>query len=418
MSDDGRTDRQWGSGRAMPQAVLLVGPPGSGKSPLGDRLEAEGLGGSRCCHFDFGAELRRAAVGGPRGALTAVDVATVRGALGSGALLEDGQFHIASALLRGHLAERAVGPGDLVVLNGLPRHVGQARDVAALVDVVAVVELRCTRACALARIRGNADGDRAGRADDGAHAVRRRLATYAERTRPLLDHYRRQGVRALALDVGADTQARDLWERLEREWLPAPDTRASGGQAPRPQLQMRWPEPLLDSPPTPKLPPGYRLRCYADGDLAGYIELMARAGFGGWTAERVAAMLDRVLPDGFFVVDHVATGRVVATAVAEDRPRPGHPCGGEMGWVAADPDHRGRGLGRAVCAAATARLLAAGYRDVYLLTDDWRFPAIRTYLRLGYVPVLAGQAIANRWRAVGEQLARPGVGQGARPEDG
>ena len=186
-------------------------------------------------------------------------------------------------------------------------------------------------------------------------------------------------------------------------WLDVPDSR-TWGEAPRPQLQMRWPECLLDAPPAPRLPPGYRLRGYTDADLAAYIELMTRAGFGGWSPQRVTKMLARVLPGGFFVVEHLRSGRLAATATAQHRPRPEYPFGGEMGWVAADPDHRGKGLGLAVSAAATARLLAAGYRSLYLLTDDWRLPAVTTYLKLGYQPVLEGQGMAERWRKVAEQL--------------
>ena len=49
----------------MNKAILLLGPTGSGKSPLGDELEANGLNGRRCLHFDFGRRLRRAAEGRP-----------------------------------------------------------------------------------------------------------------------------------------------------------------------------------------------------------------------------------------------------------------------------------------------------------------------------------------------------------------
>jgi hypothetical protein len=39
-------------------ALLLLGPTGAGKTPLGDWLEAHGLWGRPCHHFDFGANLR------------------------------------------------------------------------------------------------------------------------------------------------------------------------------------------------------------------------------------------------------------------------------------------------------------------------------------------------------------------------
>jgi hypothetical protein len=46
-------------------AILLVGPTGSGKTPLGALCEKKGLWQSRVFHFDFGAILRRIAAAGP-----------------------------------------------------------------------------------------------------------------------------------------------------------------------------------------------------------------------------------------------------------------------------------------------------------------------------------------------------------------
>ena len=189
--------------------------------------------------------------------------------------------------------------------------------------------------------------------------------------------------------------------------LDVPDSRRFG-EAPRPpQLRMEWPERLLDSPPSPKLPPGYRLRCATEADAGGFIELMAKAGFSGWDAERLAGQRAKVVPDGHFVIEHQASGRLVATAMAQHAGRPDQPYWAEMGWVAADPAHKGKGLGLAVCAAVTARLLRAGYRRIHLLTDDWRLPALKTYLKLGYEPVLTGEGMAERWRKLGEALGWP-----------
>ena len=200
-----------------PQAAVLLGPTGSGKTPLGDWLEVHGLRGRRCCHFDFGTQLRHTAGGSePPDGLGPDDIAFVRHALATGALLDDEHFPIAEAVLRGFLAERQVERDALVVLNGLPRHIGQARGLDAVVEVIAVVELCCTPECALARVRANAGGDRSERIDDDAEAVRRRLNVYDRYTRPLIDFYRRRGAAILTLETRDDTDAASAALHLER----------------------------------------------------------------------------------------------------------------------------------------------------------------------------------------------------------
>ena len=44
--------------RTTNRAALLLGPTGSGKTPLGDIIAQRGLWGANCRHFDFGANLR------------------------------------------------------------------------------------------------------------------------------------------------------------------------------------------------------------------------------------------------------------------------------------------------------------------------------------------------------------------------
>ena len=207
-----------------PRAILLLGPTGAGKTPLGDLLEREGLWHRRCCHFDFGERMRRTVVGGKaaNAGLGPADMEFLRSVLGSGALLENEQFHIAEKILRAFLAERRVAAGDLVVLNGLPRHAGQADDVAGIVNVRAVIELACPADVVQARIRANAGGDRAERRDDSDAAVRAKLAIYAGRTALLLDYYRRHAAAVLTVDVGAETTAQEVHAALRRAGSPLP----------------------------------------------------------------------------------------------------------------------------------------------------------------------------------------------------
>jgi predicted dehydrogenase/GNAT superfamily N-acetyltransferase len=188
------------------------------------------------------------------------------------------------------------------------------------------------------------------------------------------------------------------------EWLPVPDSRNWEDGKPRDQLQMIWPEDLLDALPTPNIPSGYELRQYRPEDKEPYIRLMHRAGFTYWNEEMLDQMLAAALPGGFFVLEHVSSGAVVATATAAHIPTQRYPFGGELSWVAADPDHCGKGLGLAVSAGAVRRFLAAGYRCIYVQTDDFRLPALKTYLKLGFRPLSDTADMEARWRKVLDAL--------------
>ena len=190
-------------------------------------------------------------------------------------------------------------------------------------------------------------------------------------------------------------------------WMGVPDSREwASANPPRPQLHMVWPPRLMGRPPAPVVPTGYVLRQYRDSEEPAYLDLMHKAGFADWSVKRMVAVKRMLLPGGFFVIEHMASGRLAATAMALHSPAELHPFGAELGWVAADPEHSGRGLGAAVCAAATARLIAAGYGDIRLQTDDWRLAAIKVYLKLGYEPLLYRDDMVPRWQAVKESLGR------------
>jgi adenylate kinase len=160
-------------------AVLLVGPTGAGKTPLGDALAKSGVGTRRCFHFDFGANLRRIAAGRDvPDTCDQNDLRIVREALTGGALLENESFHIAEKILHAFMKDKAIGDRDLLILNGLPRHVGQARDTDRLVNMVAILSLECTPDIVLARIHRNTGGDRSGRLDDSLAEIQAKLKTF------------------------------------------------------------------------------------------------------------------------------------------------------------------------------------------------------------------------------------------------
>jgi adenylate kinase len=201
----------------MPQpALLLIGPTGVGKTPLGEYAEKHGVHGQRCAHFDFGAALRQAdSAETPTGALTPGDVKFIHKVLNEGALLEDETFYIAAELLRAHVAAAKLGPDDYVLLNGLPRHVGQARDIDAIARVERVLYLHCDAETVYKRIRQNSGGDRTERNDDAPEAIARKLAIFEERTLPLANHYRSLGTPVFDIGITTTSDPASIWTQFE-----------------------------------------------------------------------------------------------------------------------------------------------------------------------------------------------------------
>lgn len=202
--------------------LLLVGPTGAGKTPLGEELERRGFLGRRCLHFDFGANLRAAAAGGADDhRLTGPELETIRRSLATGALFEAKDLPMIRGILARFVEMRRPGPGTLIVLNGLPRHRDQAESLASVVAVERVVSLEADAAVIRERIRRDPGGDRSGRDDDDEEAILRRLSGYRERTAPLVDFYRGRGVPVTVLAVTASMTAGAMYEELERLLRPA-----------------------------------------------------------------------------------------------------------------------------------------------------------------------------------------------------
>lgn len=178
------------------------------------------------------------------------------------------------------------------------------------------------------------------------------------------------------------------------------------------QLQMLWPEERRGTPPHVSVAAGYSLRTFRDGEMAAYLQLAHAAGFESFDEESVSGDMTRNLPGGFFVVEADATGELVASAMAQHVPDEMHPEGGVLGWVMGLPTHSGKGLGLTVCAAVSARLLSAGYQRMYLKTDEFRLPALKTYFKLGWVPFLFAAGMKERWRDVCEKLSWPFAPEG------
>jgi len=206
------------------RAVLLVGPTGSGKSPVGDSMEEfqTPLAGT-FYHFDFGAALRGIASKeagkhlrkiGKTYELLEEDVEFIRYLIDNNQLLPEDRFDIAKKILSEFLNHMEFSPeDDVLVLNGLPRHEHQAHDIREIVDIEGVFLLDASdnvvNALVAQRFKG-LTSDHSGRDDDTPEAVSRKVATFHQQTLPILKHYEEIGVPVIKIPVGLDTDPGDV----------------------------------------------------------------------------------------------------------------------------------------------------------------------------------------------------------------
>jgi mycothiol synthase len=80
----------------------------------------------------------------------------------------------------------------------------------------------------------------------------------------------------------------------------------------------------------------------------------------------------------------------------------------EIGWIATDPNYFGMGLGSHVIIRAIRFARFHQPHPIFLLTDDFRIPAISLYLKIGFYPsVLNEKRIISRWMKILNELREP-----------
>ncbi len=190
-------------------AFLLLGPTGAGKSPLGDALGRNNLLGFRWHHLDFGCELREAVSGGNRSSgYTDTELDFIQGVLERGLLLENEQFPLAKKIISVFLDRVGFSQNDILILNGIPRHEGQATDMQTIALVHALIVLDCSGQDVYERIHGNIGGDRTERVDDNVDMIEKKLKIFRERTAPLVAYYEKLGTLVYRVRItGAMTPA-------------------------------------------------------------------------------------------------------------------------------------------------------------------------------------------------------------------
>ena len=73
---------------------------------------------------------------------------------------------------------------------------------------------------------------------------------------------------------------------------------------------------------------------------------------------------------------------------------------GYIHMVACREDSRGKGYGTLLNRVAEYSLKKEGMQTAFLTTDDWRIPAIKSYLRAGFTPDLSTDDFKERWEKI------------------
>jgi len=176
-----------------------------------------------------------------------------------------------------------------------------------------------------------------------------------------------------------------------------------------PQLEMV--RPGLSNLPPLELPSGYSIRHFMPGDEAPWGKIMSEAFNPYWDAARFLRLMkphfgfrpERVL---FLCKDGKPIGSASAyqwPGIRRDR--------GYIHMLGIKKEHCGMGLGRQLAIACLHRFREEGFRDAMLQTEDFRIPAIKHYLRLGFSPVLVREDQRVSWERIlrrigGQELVR------------
>lgn len=170
------------------------------------------------------------------------------------------------------------------------------------------------------------------------------------------------------------------------------------------QLKMIFDRRQQSAPAEAVVADGFCLRGYRPDDEAAYMVLRERCGFEIKNAKSdLVTALENLRAGGFLLVEEIASKRLVASAMARKGYYKEYD---NLSWVMTHPEYRGRSLGRLVCTSALRISLDAGAAGMTLATDDFREPALRLYLRLGWRPWLYTEEddMRKRWIAVSERL--------------
>jgi mycothiol synthase len=181
-----------------------------------------------------------------------------------------------------------------------------------------------------------------------------------------------------------------------------------------PQLVM-WRD-NLDALPPLTLPAGYALRCFRDGDEPAWERIIGESFQNPYVFNQLMRADPAFRPGRVLLI--CRSDQPVATASAWHRPAKGTHVG-YLHMVGTLPGESGKGLGLWASLACLHHFVMEGRTAAMLQTDDFRIPAIKTYLKLGFAPQLVDENQRQRWRDIFTAIGKPElIGKFAEQVDG
>jgi mycothiol synthase len=130
-------------------------------------------------------------------------------------------------------------------------------------------------------------------------------------------------------------------------------------------------------------------RCCIDGELG--LNEVSTAEF-----DRIMGQDPKVKKENIYFLVSNESG-IVGTATYQLGAAPGEAVVHMVGIVRT---HWGRGLAKPLMLYALDAIIKAGNHRITLTTDDWRVPAIKTYLNVGFAPCIHSGEMDERWKKV------------------
>ncbi|NMB97275.1 MAG: GNAT family N-acetyltransferase [Clostridiaceae bacterium] len=166
-----------------------------------------------------------------------------------------------------------------------------------------------------------------------------------------------------------------------------------------PQLVMRRNNLIML--PSIVLPEGYFIRDFKHGDECAWDNIIKDAFNSEISFEKTISSSKEFLPERVFFVCY--NDVPIATATAWYDPKWGEETG-YLHMVGVMKKHNGKGLGMQVSLAALHQMAKEKRQFAILHTDDHRIPAIKTYLKLDFKPVIVHENQVERWKTIINQL--------------